>query len=52
MLRGRTLTNNLHKEYSEAGFPYAEYYKGPDHQTVSRKMFGLHGLSNPAQIQI
>mgnify|MGYP003448562156 CR=1 FL=1 len=32
------LTNNLHKEYSEAGSPYAEYYKGPDNQTVSRKM--------------
>ncbi|RND01165.1 RHS repeat-associated core domain-containing protein [Lysinibacillus halotolerans] len=42
------LSNVLHKEYSESGSPYAEYYQGPDNQTVSRKMFGMHGLSNPS----
>ncbi|MBO8157908.1 MAG: RHS repeat-associated core domain-containing protein [Bacillaceae bacterium] len=42
------LSTNLLKEYSDAGSPYAEYYLGPNNQVVSRKMFGLHGLANPA----
>ncbi|WP_079506420.1 RHS repeat-associated core domain-containing protein [Mesobacillus jeotgali] len=42
------LSNVLHKEYSATGSPFAEYYNGPDNQIVSRKMFGMHGLSNPA----
>jgi RHS repeat-associated protein len=42
------LSTDLHKEYSATGSPYAEYYKGPNGQLTSRKMFGNHGLSNPA----
>jgi YD repeat-containing protein len=41
------LSTVLHKEYSEKGSPYAEYYTGPNSEVVSRKMFGLHGLVNP-----
>lgn len=42
------MSTTLHKEYSETGSPYAEYYNGPNGQLTSRKMFGLHGLSNPS----
>jgi RHS repeat-associated protein len=43
------LSNTIHKEYSDKGSPYAEYVMGPNQSIVSRKMFGLHGLSNPAK---
>jgi RHS repeat-associated protein len=43
------LSNLIHKEYSDKGSPYAEYYVGPGNEIVSRKMFGLHGLINPAK---
>ena len=43
------LSNLVHKEYSDKGSPYGEYYTGPGNEIVSRKMFGLHGLVNPAK---
>ncbi|MBO8172918.1 MAG: hypothetical protein H0Z33_13645 [Bacillaceae bacterium] len=42
------MSNVLHKEYGLSGSPYAEYYMGAEAQLVSRKMFGMHGLSNPS----
>ncbi|MEX2103748.1 MAG: RHS repeat-associated core domain-containing protein, partial [Bacilli bacterium] len=43
------LSSLLHKEYSDKGSPYGEYYNGPNGEVVSKKMFGLHGLINPAK---
>jgi RHS repeat-associated protein len=41
------LSSLLHKEYSDKGSPYGEYYNGPNGEVISKKMFGLHGLVNP-----
>lgn len=43
------LSSLLHKEYSDKGSPYGEYYNGPNGEVISKKMFGLHGLVNPAK---